>query len=113
MAAGPSAILREALADVLPPLVRCRKSKLGFSTPDTEWLDGPLKEWLMDTLTRPVHLPALVDPSGVAQLLDLHRQKRTSGGNIAMLFRLAAFEHWGGMFLGARAKPTAVEAAGA
>ena len=102
-------ILRDAFADIVPPLVRFRRSKLGFSSPDAEWLDGPLNPWLADTLTRPAHLPSIVDPAGVAQLLEMHRQKRGSRGTVAMLFRLAASEHWGGLFLGSRARrPTAV-----
>ena len=75
------------------------RSKLGFNTPDAKWLSGPLKQWLYDTLARPAHLPAVVDPAGVAHLLALHRQHRASSGNVAMLLRLALFEHWGTMFL--------------
>jgi asparagine synthase (glutamine-hydrolysing) len=92
-------ILRDALVDLLPSKVHRRKSKLGFNTPDSLWMSGPLKQWLGDTLARPVHLPAVVDSAGVAQLMALHRQNRTSAGNDAMLLRLAMFEHWGGMFL--------------
>jgi asparagine synthase (glutamine-hydrolysing) len=94
-------ILRDAQAGTLPPKVHQRKSKLGFNTPDSAWMNGPLKQWLADTLTRPVHLAALVDLPGLAQLLALHQQHRTSSGSDAMLLRLAMFEHWGGMFLGA------------
>jgi asparagine synthase (glutamine-hydrolysing) len=92
-------ILRDACADTLPAHVHRRKSKLGFNTPDALWMGGPLKEWLADTLTRPVHLPGLVDARGVAHLLDRHRGNRTSGGSDATLLRLALFEHWGNMFL--------------
>jgi asparagine synthase (glutamine-hydrolysing) len=35
-------ILRDALADLLPPLVRERRDKLGFVTPEARFLDGAL-----------------------------------------------------------------------
>lgn len=36
-------ILREALSEALPTAVRLRKSKLGFSTPQTAWLRGDIR----------------------------------------------------------------------
>lgn len=32
------AIMRHALKDILPEMVRCRKDKIGFVTPETEWI---------------------------------------------------------------------------
>lgn len=98
-------ILRDALADLLPPAIRKRKSKLGFDTPDAAWLQGPMKEWFRDTLSRPVHLPSVVDQAGVRSLLVRHEQNRASPRTVSMLLRLALFEHWGGLFLTARCPP--------
>lgn len=105
-------ILRDALADVLPPLVRRRKSKLGFNTPEASWLRGPLKPWLMDILERPAYVTTLVDATGVTRLRDLHAQNRASASGTAILLRLALCEHWGRIFLrpGA-AQPAAAVAA--
>src|SRR5207253_1679555 len=36
------AILRRALGDLLPPIVRDRIDKIGFATPEAAWLRGPL-----------------------------------------------------------------------
>jgi len=40
----PKYLLREALRGLVPNSIRCRKDKIGFATPETEWLKqiGPL-----------------------------------------------------------------------
>jgi asparagine synthase (glutamine-hydrolysing) len=40
------AVLRRAMASVLPPAVRNRQDKLGFPTPEKTWLAGPLADLL-------------------------------------------------------------------
>ncbi len=42
--------LREALRGVLPDPVRVRTDKMGFVTPETAWLRGPLRSWATDIL---------------------------------------------------------------
>jgi asparagine synthase (glutamine-hydrolysing) len=44
-------VLREALADVLPQSVRLRTDKIGFETPEAEWLSGSLAAFARDVLT--------------------------------------------------------------
>lgn len=44
------AILRDAMGVDLPEAVRYRRSKIGFSNPIGEWLQGPWKWWMLDTL---------------------------------------------------------------
>jgi asparagine synthase (glutamine-hydrolysing) len=92
-------ILRESLRDVLPEVVRNRKSKLGFSSPESQWLSGPLREWLNETLTTSRYLSEVVDLGGVRQLLG----KRAAGNQSLhlenILFRLAIYESWGRQFL--------------
>lgn len=43
-------ILRDAMNGILPEQVRTRKTKIGFNAPLTEWIDGPLKEYSLDTV---------------------------------------------------------------
>jgi asparagine synthase (glutamine-hydrolysing) len=43
-------MLKLALGDVLPPSVAQRKDKMGFPVPLTEWVQGPLREFALDTL---------------------------------------------------------------
>jgi len=42
------AVLREAMSGILPEEIRTRKDKLGFAPPESEWLRGPLREWVED-----------------------------------------------------------------
>ena len=43
-------VLREAMKGHLPEMVRKRKPKIGFNSPIIEWLGGPLRGWVSDTL---------------------------------------------------------------
>lgn len=44
-------ILREAMRGVLPESIRTRATKVGFASPVLQWVDGPLKPFIMETLT--------------------------------------------------------------
>ncbi len=92
-------ILRDALAGILPELVRHRKSKLGFETPETVWLDGPLSEWLRDTLRTPRYLADVVDIAGVHRLLSQRDKGDRFPPRQNLLFRLAIYESWARQFL--------------
>jgi asparagine synthase (glutamine-hydrolysing) len=98
-------ILRDALVDILPERVRRRKSKLGFLTPEPEWLAGPLAGWLRETLNAPRHLTDVVDPRGVQQLLSQYTAGDRSLAVQNMLFRLAVYESWACQFLEADFRP--------
>ncbi len=92
-------ILRQALADVLPAKIRARKSKLGFATPDSAWLAGPLAEWLRSTLHTPQYLDDVVDVQGVQHLLTQHLAGQRSLAVETLLLRLALYETWAQLFL--------------
>jgi asparagine synthase (glutamine-hydrolysing) len=92
-------VLREGLADVLPNLIRVRKTKLGFLTPESKWLSGSLAGWLTDTLRMSTHLRDVVEPRNVWSLL---LQRNTGNPSLPVekiLFRLAIYESWARMFL--------------
>jgi asparagine synthase (glutamine-hydrolysing) len=44
-------VLREAMGLDLPDAIRWRRDKKAFSTPQTVWFLGPLKEWTLDILS--------------------------------------------------------------
>lgn len=92
-------ILRDALVGVLPERVRRRKSKLGFATPQSEWLAGPLADWLSNSLDGPRHLSDLLDPSVIKQLLAKRAAGVRSLSQDKILFRLAIYESWARQFL--------------
>lgn len=90
-------VLRRAMAEVLPPLVRDRRDKLGFATPETEWLRGSLREVargaVEDTLGR---WPGLIAPEPARQLM---RQVLDGSGPAGpALWRIANLGIWGQRF---------------
>jgi asparagine synthase (glutamine-hydrolysing) len=44
------AIVRDAMKGFFPDSIRLQKRKIGFNSPFTEWLKGPLNEWVMDQM---------------------------------------------------------------
>lgn len=44
------AILRDAIGNWMPDSVRYRRSKIGFNTPVSDWMKGPWKEFIQDSL---------------------------------------------------------------
>jgi asparagine synthase (glutamine-hydrolysing) len=92
-------ILRDGLIGVLPEGVRKRKSKLGFATPEFEWLKGPLFGWLRERLSGPRHLGEIVDPAGVKTLFSYYKDGLQSASLSKILFRLAIYESWARQFL--------------
>jgi len=41
-------VLREAVKGVLPDIIRLNRRKTGFNSPFSDWLRGPLREWVLD-----------------------------------------------------------------
>jgi len=50
-------IIRDAMKDIMPENIRTRKLKIGIASPITEWTNGPMKEFIQDT----VHSKKLTD----------------------------------------------------
>lgn len=48
---GSKSILRAAMKGILPEPVRLRKSKIGFASPLSTWMEGDLKEYIMDVVS--------------------------------------------------------------
>ncbi len=61
--------LKLALGDLLPPGVADRKDKMGFPVPLTEWLQGPLRDYLVDTFATGAGSREYLDPSFSAEAL--------------------------------------------
>jgi asparagine synthase (glutamine-hydrolysing) len=73
-------ILKELMKDKLPPAVLTRK-KVGFDIPAHEWLRGPLRELLTDTLnTGLADHPGLFNSKFVQSLLQAHMDRRANLG---------------------------------
>jgi asparagine synthase (glutamine-hydrolysing) len=87
-------LLREALADTLPEKIRLRKTKLGFNTPETSWMEmglqnGRRQMWETPTL----RMGRFIDP------LKFHNECRNFVNNTGALpagtlFRAISLETW-------------------
>ena len=73
-------ILKELMKNKLPPAVLTRK-KVGFDIPAHEWLRGPLRNLLTDTLNAGLaDHPGLFEPKAVQSLLQAHMDRRANLG---------------------------------
>ena len=73
-------ILKELMKNKLPPAVLHRK-KVGFDIPAHEWLRGPLRDLLTDTLNAGLaEHPNLFQPKVVQSLLQAHMDRRANLG---------------------------------
>jgi asparagine synthase (glutamine-hydrolysing) len=92
------AVLREALADLLPEKVRERRDKLGFVTPEGRWLRGALGDLAADVFaSRSFAGRGFVDAAAARRRLERHRSGRLEAG--MELWRALNLELWARTFL--------------
>ena len=92
------AVLRDALADLLPENVRERRDKLGFVTPEGKWLRGALGDLAADVFaSRSFAERGWVDAAAARRRLDRHRAGRLHAG--MELWRALNLELWAREFL--------------
>lgn len=61
-------IIRDAISPLMPKGIAYRKTKLGFNSPIVDWMKGPLKEYLLDTIQNQKFLQCeLIEPEKVAK----------------------------------------------
>ncbi|MCM1038219.1 MAG: asparagine synthase (glutamine-hydrolyzing) [Ruminococcus sp.] len=64
-------IIRDALKDIMPKGIVERKSKIGFNTPIVEWMKGPWREWMQDTVAGlDFKQSKVVDPVRTKDMVD-------------------------------------------
>jgi asparagine synthase (glutamine-hydrolysing) len=89
-------VLREALRDRIPPIVRERVDKMGFPAPAKRWFAGPLYEPMRDLLaSRSTRERGLYDLGRIGRDLDRH-----AAGEIdvsSQLFNIAQLETLAGL----------------
>jgi len=94
------AVLRDALADLLPDVVRERRDKLGFVTPEARWLRGALGDLAADVFaSRSFAGRGWVDAVAARRRLERHRAGRVDAG--MELWRALNLELWARAFLDA------------
>lgn len=71
------AIVRDALSPFMPQEIAYRKAKIGFHSPMVDWMKGPLRQFMLDTITSRSFLECeLVDGHAVAS--DVKRTIKSS-----------------------------------
>lgn len=90
-------VLRRGMSDVLPRVVRDRRDKLGFATPEQNWFRGPLRDLVLQgieaTLAR---FPDLMNPAAVRALAsDMLEGRRPVDFT---LWRIINLGIWGNRF---------------
>jgi asparagine synthase (glutamine-hydrolysing) len=91
-------LLRRALGDLLPAAVRERRDKLGFVTPEAEWLRGPLGVLAGDVFgSKSFQERGFVDADAARRRLERHRARRLTAG--MELWRALNVELWARTYL--------------
>jgi asparagine synthase (glutamine-hydrolysing) len=91
-------VLRRALGDLLPPVVRDRVDKLGFVTPEAAWLRNGLGELAADVFaSREFNDRGFVDAEAARRSLARHRSGEKTAGY--ELWRALCVELWAREFL--------------
>lgn len=94
------AVLRRALADLLPPVVRDRKDKLGFVTPEGRFMREGLGDLAAETFaSQEFRERGLVSPEAAQERLRRHRAGDVTAG--MELWRALNVELWARTFLDA------------
>jgi asparagine synthase (glutamine-hydrolysing) len=92
------AVLRRALGDLLPPLVRDRVDKLGFVTPEATWLRDGLGGLAADVFaSQSFRERGFVNAAAARRRLEQHRSGERIAGN--ELWRALCVELWAREFL--------------
>jgi asparagine synthase (glutamine-hydrolysing) len=98
--AETKSVLRRALADLLPPVVRDRRAKLGFVTPEAQFLRGPLGALAADVFgSQAFRERSLVDAPSARSRLEAHRRGELEAG--MEVWRALNLELWARRFLDA------------
>ena len=93
-------VLRRALSDLLPPVVRERRDKLGFVTPTNRFFAGAIGDLAADIFaSRSFAERGFVDAPSARRLLERHRAGNISAG--FELWRALNLELWARTFLDA------------
>ena len=91
-------VLRRALGDLLPPTVRARRDKVGFATPEGEWLRGELGDLAADVFaSQSFRERGFVDTAAARRRLERHRARRLTAG--MELWRALNLELWARTYL--------------
>ena len=94
-------VLRKALGDLLPKLIRERTDKIGFATPEKQWLTQPDLKLIGDLKLKPhLLLSKYVNMELLMNLLQNGSYDRLDDGTQKLLFRIICLQNWLNLFFG-------------
>jgi len=91
--------LREAMRGIVPDKILDRRTKMGFVTPEREWMLGALRPLMEDMLAKPQAVTAeLVNMEAIARQYRLFVEGRRSALLPREFFRLLCLDRWVALF---------------
>lgn len=92
-------ILREAVCGVIPEVVRKRKDKIGFATPEQGWMNSmPMRTWVRDLLTsRELLGRPWIDPKIVSETWRSFEAGKPQA--VKTIWKWLSLETWARVFL--------------
>ena len=104
-------ILRDAVGDWMPEKIRNRRSKIGFNTPFLEWMKGPWREFLLDTIRSSAFANCqLIDPASVRQEIESSIENPVSADRADRAWNDLMPFLWERAFIGNAVDPTKLDA---
>jgi asparagine synthase (glutamine-hydrolysing) len=90
-------LLREAMRGVLPEKIRTRSDKIGFATPEADWIRGPLRDDALSAVENAVtRFPVLFDSAAMSKhVSDMIAGRKAFDFS---LWRIVSLEAWGRVF---------------
>ncbi len=101
-------ILRDALAGIMPDVIRTRTSKLGFESPLVAWANGPLGAQLLAATKSEAwrSAPEVAQADALATIVSDRTTSRSWSAAdsviLSLAWRVLAYVHWRDLFLGER-----------
>ncbi len=87
-------VLREAVQGLVPDRVLNRRDKMGFPVPFNEWIKGPIRDFVCDTL-----LGSAARSRGLYRTAELERQLTRTGKFSRLMWGILCLELWFQQFM--------------
>jgi asparagine synthase (glutamine-hydrolysing) len=86
--------IRESMRGLLPEVVRLRKTKLGFASPDRIWLTGDLRNHVTDLIEGELRCRDFINVNALRSWYKSEQAKRANADSYLGLFRILSLEMW-------------------
>jgi asparagine synthase (glutamine-hydrolysing) len=86
--------VRQAMAGLVPDMVRLRKTKLGFAVPDRAWLGGDLRGHITDLFGTTLRAGRYADVAELRRWYQASHAQSANTESFLGLFRILSLEMW-------------------